>query len=130
MYGPVVTDHFRNPRNLGRLDQPDGIGQVEDAGTDTFLTINVKLARSAAGVATIADARFRALGCSACIATGSMATELARGRTVDEALGIDADAIMAALEQGIPEDQRYCADLAARALREALVAASDSVSRP
>ena len=123
MYGPIVTDHFRNPRNLGRLDQPDGVGQVDDPGTDTFLTINVKLARSAAGVATIAEARFRALGCSACIATGSVVTELARGRTVDQALAIDAAAIMEVLEQGIPDDQRYCADLAARALHQALMAA-------
>ena len=123
MYGPVVTDHFRNPRNLGRLEQPDGVGQVDDPGTDTFLTINVKLERSAASGPIVAEARFRALGCSACIATGSIATELARGRAVTEVLAIDADAIMAALEQGIPDDQRYCADLAARALHQALTSA-------
>ena len=125
MYGPIVDDHVRNPRNLGRLEQPDGVGQVDDAATDTFLTITVRVERSADGV-TVAEARFRALGCSACIATGSMATELARGRTVDEALMIDAAAIMAALEQGIPDDQRYCADLAARALRQALERANGS----
>ncbi len=124
MYGPVVTDHFRNPRNLGRLDQPDGVGQVDDVGTDTFMTVNVKLDRSGPTGATVALAQFRALGCSACIATGSMATELARGRTVEEALAIDAAAIMDALEQGIPDDQRYCADLAARALHQALTAAA------
>jgi nitrogen fixation NifU-like protein len=124
MYGPVVTDHFQNPRNLGRLDQPDGVGQVDDVGTDTFMTVNVRLDTSAAGRATVAQASFRALGCSACIATGSMATELARGRTVEEALAIDAAAIMDALEQGIPGDQRYCADLAARALHQALTAAT------
>ena len=128
MYGPVVADHFHNPRNLGRLDEPDGVGQVDDPGTDTFLTINVSLDRAAAGGATIAEARFRALGCSACIATGSMATELARGRTVDQALTIDAAAIMDALQGGIPEDQRYCADLAARALHQALTAASNVAS--
>ncbi len=122
MYGPIVDDLVRNPRNLGRLEQPDGVGQVDDAATDTFLTITVRVERSADGV-TVAEARFRALGCSACIATGSMATEQARGRTVDEALMIDAAAIMAALEQGIPDDQRYCADLAARALGQALVSA-------
>jgi nitrogen fixation NifU-like protein len=122
MYGSVVTDHFRNPRNLGRLDPPDGVGQVDDPATDTFLTVNVRLDRSAGG-ATVAEARFRALGCSACIATGSMATELARGRTVADALLIDAATIMQALEQGIPDDQRYCADLAARALQQALATA-------
>ncbi len=123
MYGPVVADHFRNPRNLGRLDEPDGVGQVDDIATDTFLTINVRVERVAGGGATVAEARFRALGCSACIATGSMATELVRGRTLDEARAIDADTIMDALEQGIPADQRYCADLAARALHQALSSA-------
>ena len=125
MYGPIVTDHFRNPRNLGRLDQPDGVGQVDDAGTDTFMTVNVKLDRSAAGRVAVAEATFRAFGCSACIATGSVATELARGRTVEEALAINAATIMEALEQGIPDDQRYCADLAARALHQALAAATE-----
>jgi len=125
MYGAIVNDHVRNPRNLGRLDRPDGVGQVDDAATDTFLTINVRVERSAGGV-TVAEARFRALGCSACIATGSMVTELARGRTVDEALTIDASEIMRALEQGITDDQRYCADLAARALHQALVSARPS----
>ena len=129
MYGPIVVDHFRNPRNLGRLDQPDGVSQVDDAGTDTFLTIAVRLDRPADGGATVAEARFRALGCSACIATGSIATELARGRTVDEALAIDTAAIMDALDQGIPDDQRYCADLAARALHQALTAARDLTSQ-
>ena len=123
MYGPVVTDHFRNPRNLGRLDQPDGVGQVDDAGTDTFLTINVRLKQPRSGGLTVAEARFRALGCSACIATGSIATELARGKALDEALAIDATTILDALEHGIPDDQRYCADLAARALHQALTSA-------
>ena len=124
MYGPIVNEHVRNPRNLGRLDRSDGVGQVDDAATDTFLTIEVRVERATAGGATVAEARFRALGCSACIATGSMATELARGRTVDEALAVDAEAIMDALEQGVPDDQRYCADLAARALHQALTAAN------
>ena len=123
MYGELVTEHFRNPRNLGRLESPDGVGQVDDPATDTFLTIGVTLDRPADGAATVSEARFRALGCSACIATGSIATELARGRSVDDALAIDASAILTALAHGIPEDQRYCADFAARALRDALTAA-------
>ncbi len=126
MYGDLVTEHFRNPRNLGRLESPDGVGQIDDPATDTFVTIGVKLERSADGGATVAEARFRALGCSACIATGSIATELARGRTVDVALAIDARTILAALADGIPEDQHYCADLATRALRDALTAATSS----
>jgi nitrogen fixation protein NifU and related proteins len=122
MYGPLAAEHVRNPRNLGRLDAPDGVGRVDDPATDTFLAIGVRLDRDAAGGPAVAEARFRALGCSACIATGSVATELARGKPVAVALRIDAAAILAALDGGIPDDQRYCADLAARALREALLA--------
>ena len=125
MYGPLVSDHFRNPRNLGRLVEPDGVGQVDDVGTDTFMTVHVKLAPAPDG-AVVSEVRFRALGCSACIATGSMVTELALGRSVGEAGAIDADAILAALEHGIPESQHYCATLAARALSLALSAAESA----
>ncbi|MCC6174570.1 MAG: iron-sulfur cluster assembly scaffold protein [Chloroflexi bacterium] len=124
MYGSRVVDHFSNPRNLGRLDDPDGVGQVEDATSDTFLTVYLKLDRRHSREAVIVDARFRALGCSACIATGSIVTELAIGSTLDEALLVDSAAIEAALEYGIPEKQHYCVELAARALRKALDAVS------
>ena len=122
-YGPTVADHVANPRNLGKLDDADGVGQVDDVATDTLLTIYVRVGWSADGRRVVAAARFRALGCSGCIATGSVATELATGRAVEEIVGVDAAAISRALDDGLPAEQRYCADLAATALRRAIDAA-------
>jgi|RhiMethySRZTD1v2_1073278.scaffolds.fasta_scaffold1799124_2 nitrogen fixation NifU-like protein len=122
IYGPLVADHIGNPRNLGKLDDADGVGQVDDAASETYLTVYLKLAPGPDERPMIAEARFRALGCSGCIATGSIATELVRGRTPDEVLAVDGAAINRALEDGLPEEQRYCADLAAVALHRAIEA--------
>ena len=122
-YGPIVADHIANPRNLGKLDDADGVGLVDDAASETLLTSYLKLAPGADGHPLVGEARFRALGCSGCIATGSMATELAQGLSLDEALVIDGAAISRALDDGLPDEQRYCADLAAEALRRAAEAA-------
>lgn len=123
IYGPLVADHIGNPRNLGKLDDADGVGQVDDADSETYITVYLKLTAGEDGRRTIADARFRALGCSGCIATGSITTELAHGRTLDEALALDGAAISRALGDGLPDEQRYCADLAATALQRAAEAA-------
>jgi len=119
-YGPVVADHVNNPRNLGKLDNADGVGRVDEPATDTLLTIYLKLDTGAEGQHVVAEARFRALGCSGCIATGSIATELAAGRTVEDVQAIDGAAISRALADGLPAEQRYCADLAAMALQRAI----------
>ena len=89
------------------------------------MTVYLKLAGDS-GHRTIVEARFRALGCSGCIATGSIATELARGRTPDDLLLVDGAAISRALGDGLPEEQRYCADLAAVALHRAVESALSS----
>jgi nitrogen fixation NifU-like protein len=122
IYGPIAADHIGSPRNLGRIEDADGVGQVDDEASETYLTVYVKLSGGGPD-RRIGEARFRALGCSGCIATGSMATELARGCSPDEALALDGGAISRALEDGLPEEQRYCADLAAEALRLAVEAA-------
>jgi len=123
-YGPVVADHIANPRNLGKLDDADGVGRVDEPRTDTLITIYLKLAPLPDGRRAVAEARFRALGCSGCIATASVATELVTGHPVDEVAALDEAAINRALDDGLPPAQRYCADLAARALRRAVEAAS------
>ena len=122
-YGPVVADHVSNPRNLGKLDDADGVGQVDDAASETLLTLYLKLEDRPDGQRVVAEARFRALGCSGCIATGSVATELAVGLTANEIESVDGAAISRALADGLPAEQRYCADLAATALRRAAEAA-------
>ena len=116
MYGPVAAEHLKTPRNLGKLDDADGIGTVDDPGSETLLTIYLKLRRRPDGRQVVDAAQFRAFGCGGCIITGSMATELAIGRPVDDLAAIDGAAINRALEDGLPPEQRYCAELAARAL--------------
>ena len=117
MYSPTTVEHFSHPRNVGRLDEADGVGRVDDRATDNQITIYVKLAGS-----RVSAARFRTFGCSACVAASSIATELVQERPLAEAREVDAEAILDALG-GLPPDKVHCADLAARALREALVAA-------
>jgi nitrogen fixation protein NifU and related proteins len=117
VYGPVAADHLQHPRNLGRLPDADGVGQVEDVSTDTLVTIYLKLGTQADGGRIVAEARFRAFGCGGCIVTGSVLTEMTIGRRVDDLAALDAATINAALEDGLPLEQRYCVDLAARALQ-------------
>ncbi|MDQ3812244.1 MAG: iron-sulfur cluster assembly scaffold protein [Chloroflexota bacterium] len=109
-YAALTVEHFQHPRNVGRLVEADAVGRVDDAASDTTVTIYVK--RTAG---TISRATFRTLGCSACIAASSVATELLVGR----ATPLSADDIDAALG-GLPADKRYCAELVAEATRRAL----------
>ena len=114
LYTPTALDHFTRPRNVGRLDDADGVGRVDDRATDNLVTIYLKLADR-----RVALARFRTFGCSACIAASSIATELVQGRPLAEAARVDAAAILAGLG-GLPADRVHCAELVARALREAV----------
>ena len=122
MYNPTVVDHFSHPRNIGRIEDADGIGRVDDRATDNLITIYLKLDGP-----RVAAARFRTLGCSACIAASSVATELLEGRTLAEAQQLDAPAILAALG-GLPADKEHCADLAAHALGQAVEMAERAIA--
>ena len=109
-FSAITVDHFQHPRNVGRLDDADAVGRVDDAETDTMVQIFVKLEAG-----RVARATFRTFGCSACIAASSIATELLVGRAtppsaaeVDVALG------------GLPADKRYCAELVVEAAKRAL----------
>ena len=122
MYGAVAADHLNSPRNLGKLADADGVGQIDEPSTDTLVTVYLKVDRRPDGATVVAAASFRAFGCGGCIICGSVATELARGRSVNELGQIDGATILGAIADGLPPEQRYCADLAARALH--LAAAS------
>lgn len=124
MYGSVAAEHLKTPRNLGKLADADGVGTVDDPGSETLLTIYLKLGEGPDGRQVVEAAQFRAFGCGGCIVTGSIATELAIGLPLDELATIDDATINRALEDGLPQEQRYCADLAARALH--LAAAQSS----
>ena len=123
MYGVVAAQHLKSPRNLGKLADADGVGQVDEPSSDTVLMVYLKVNQAAGGKPAVAEARFRAFGCGGCIITGSIVTELATGRQLDALTTLDAAAINQALDDGLPPDQRYCAELAARALRLAVSAA-------
>jgi len=125
VYGAVAAEHLKTPRNLGKLDDADGVGTVDDPDSETLLTIYLKLRARPDGRRVVEAAQFRAFGCGGCIITGSVATELAIGRPVEELVALDGAAINRAIEDGLPPDQRYCAELAARALHMA----SDEAAR-
>jgi nitrogen fixation NifU-like protein len=131
LYGAVAAEHLKRPRNLGKLADADGVGLVDEVSTDTLIAVYLKLGpdpQNPDGRRIVAEVRFRAFGCGGCIITGSAATELARGLPLDAVADIDATAIHRAIEDGLPPEQRYCADLAARALRLAAARASDDTS--
>ncbi len=111
-YTAVTIDHFQHPRNVGRMASADVVGRVDDSASETTVMLYVKLAKG-----VVSRATFRTLGCSACIAASSVATELLPGRTD----GLTADLIDEALG-GLPADKRYCAELVAEASRRALKA--------
>lgn len=114
MYSEKVMEHFRNPRNVGKMDNPDGIGHVGNpvCGDIMELYINVK-----DGI--IVDAKFKTFGCGAAIATSSMVTELVKGKSVEEALNISNRAVAEALD-GLPPIKMHCSVLAEEALKSAI----------
>ena len=114
MYSEQVMEHFRNPRNVGAIEDADGVGKVGNpvCGDIMELTIKVKDGR-------IEDAKFRTFGCGAAIATSSMVTELVKGKTIDEALEVSNKAVAEALG-GLPPVKMHCSVLAEQALRSAI----------
>ena len=114
MYTETVMDHFTNPRNVGKIALADGVGMVGDAGCGDQLTVYVKISRG-----TIQDIRFLVYGCAASIATSSMTTVLAKGKTLEDALKITEDDIINALG-GLPEEKHHCSNLGVGALKAAI----------
>jgi len=114
VYSEKVMDHFANPRNVGEIPDADGIGKVGNpqCGDVMWLYIKVK-----DGILT--DIKFKTFGCGAAIATSSMITELARGKTIEEAKKISRQDVADSLE-GLPPTKMHCSNLAADALREAI----------
>ncbi len=113
IYSERVVDHFLNPRNLGRIQAPDGFGRITGSCGDT-MEIYFKMKDD-----KVTDATFWTDGCGSSIASGSMATELVKGKSISEARGITKDDILDALE-GLPEESLHCAALTASTLREAI----------
>ncbi len=114
MYSEKVLDHFTNPRNVGELPDANGVGEVGNAKCGDIMRMYLKIEGE-----VITDVRFKTFGCGAAIATSSMATEMVKGRTVEEALQLTNKAVMEALD-GLPPVKVHCSVLAKQAVRAAL----------
>lgn len=114
MYTEKVMDHFSNPRNVGEIENANGVGEVGNASCGDIMKIYLKVDGE-----MIQDVKFKTFGCGAAIATSSMVTELAIGKTIDEALVLTNQAVAEALD-GLPPAKMHCSNLAADALHEAI----------
>ncbi len=114
VYTEKVMDHFENPRNVGEIENADGVGTVGNAVCGDIMKIYIKVEDD-----KIVDARFKTFGCGAAIATSSMTTEMVVGKTIDEALAITREQVADALG-GLPPVKMHCSNLAADALHAAI----------
>ncbi len=114
IYSEKVMDHFTNPRNVGEIADADGVGEVGNAKCGDIMKMYIKVD---GGV--ISDVKFKTFGCGAAIATSSMATELIKGKTIDEALKLTNRAVVEALE-GLPPAKLHCSVLAEQAMKSAI----------
>jgi nitrogen fixation protein NifU and related proteins len=113
-YSDKVMDHFRNPRNVGEIENADGVGQVGNAACGDIMELHIRVQGD-----VITEARFRTFGCGAAIATSSMVTEMVTGKTLEEALQISNRAVAEALG-GLPPAKMHCSVLAEEALAAAI----------
>ena len=115
MYTDQVMDHFSNPRNVGSIEQADGVGTVGNAKCGDIMQIFLKVEDN-----IIRDVKFKTFGCGAAIATSSMATEMVKGKSIEEALKVTNRAVMDALG-GLPPAKVHCSLLAEEAIQAAIV---------
>ena len=113
-YSEKVMDHFANPRNVGEIEDADGIGEVGNPKCGDIMKMYLKIE---SGI--IKDVKFKTFGCGAAIATSSMATELIKGKSIEEALKVTNRAVMEALD-GLPPVKVHCSVLAEQAIKAAL----------
>ena len=115
LYSEKVMDHFRNPRNVGQIEDADGIGEVGNAKCGDIMRMYLKIDENQ----VITDVKFNTFGCGSAIATSSMATELIKGKTIKEALELSNKAVVEALD-GLPVHKLHCSVLAEQAVRAAV----------
>lgn len=114
LYSDKVMDHFANPRNVGEIENADGIGEVGNAKCGDIMKMYLKVD---GGVIT--DCKFKTFGCGAAVATSSMATEMIKGKTIEDALKLTNKAVVEALE-GLPPQKLHCSVLAEQAVKAAV----------
>jgi nitrogen fixation NifU-like protein len=114
LYSEKVMDHFSNPRNVGEIENADGVGEVGNAKCGDIMRMYLKIDDN-----KITDAKFKTFGCGAAVATSSMATELIKGKPVSEALELTNKAVAEALD-GLPPHKMHCSVLAEEAINDAI----------
>ncbi|OJF75821.1 MAG: Fe-S cluster assembly scaffold protein NifU [Treponema sp. CETP13] len=115
LYSDKVMDHFRNPRNVGTIEDANGIGEVGNAKCGDIMKMYLKIDENE----IITDVKFNTFGCGSAIATSSMATEMIKGKKVDDALKISNKAVVEALD-GLPANKIHCSVLAEQAVKAAV----------
>ena len=115
LYSEKVMDHFQNPRNVGKMEDADGVGEVGNAKCGDIMRIYLDIDENQ----IIRDVKFKTFGCGAAVATSSMATEMVKGKTIEEAMQITNKAVMEALD-GLPPVKVHCSLLAEEAIHAAL----------
>ncbi|MFH1866404.1 MAG: Fe-S cluster assembly scaffold protein NifU [Candidatus Eisenbacteria bacterium] len=113
-YSEKVLEHFKNPRNVGELENPDGVGVEGNPVCGDLMEIHIRVKDD-----RIVDIKFKTFGCGSAIATSSMVTELAKGKTLDEAMMITRQDVANELD-GLPKQKMHCSNLAADALHKAI----------
>jgi nitrogen fixation NifU-like protein len=113
-YSDKVMEHFRNPRNVGEMENPDGVGHVGNPTCGDIMEMYIRVKDN-----VIEDAKFKTFGCGAAIATSSMATEMIKGKSIDDALKITNQSVAKALH-GLPPVKLHCSALAEDALKSAI----------
>lgn len=113
-YSDKVMDHFKNPRNVGELENPDGVGRVGNPQCGDIMEMQIKVKDN-----IIQDVKFRTFGCAAAIATSSIATEMIKGKSIEEALKLTNKAVVEALS-GLPTVKIHCSVLAEDAIKAAI----------
>ena len=119
LYSDKVMDHFQNPRNIGKIDNPDGVGKVGNIICGDVMHLYIKVGKNEAGEEIVEDVKYETFGCVAAISTSSMVTDLAKGQRLEEAMRIDKNDIADSLG-GLPKVKFHCSILAADALAESI----------
>ena len=114
VYSEKVMDHFTNPRNVGEIENPDGIGEEGNPVCGDMMTFYIKVKDN-----RLEDIKFKTFGCGAAIAVSSMVSEMAKNKTLEEAMKITPDAVAKELE-GLPKNKFHCSNLGAQALQKAI----------
>ena len=114
VYSEKVMEHFTNPRNVGEIDDPDGVGEEGNPVCGDMMTFYIKVKDN-----RLEDVKFKTFGCGAAIAVSSMVSEMAKGKTLEEAMKITPKSVADQLE-GLPKNKFHCSNLGAQALNKAI----------